>query len=257
MLKTPLKLMTVWSAAILPLAAANTGNCHLDVPLRWTIASTYTDGITRDLVVDDGGGPYVNGQSGVQSTIKVCDGTNDAVMQFSSTVRGFTVLFTKPLATNSNTPPWGSGSVSGQGILNIRNVAFVPPGYTRAEEYSFTTRMRAQLSVKGTWNIRMWNANNQASPTSGAALAEANTPYTSSLVHAHHCPANSNATTGPCAGIVHETWFVYADTAGTGVSSQTGLPLTQVGGLQNSQTATPVNAGQFSMPFSFVISTIQ
>jgi len=103
----------------------------------------------------------------------------------------------------------------------------------------------------------MWNANNQASPTSGAELTEANTPYTASLVYAHHCPANSTATTGPCAGIVHETWFVYADSAGTGVSSQTGLPLTQVGGLQDSQTIKPVNAGQFSIPFSFVISTIQ
>jgi hypothetical protein len=257
MQKTLLKLMMIWPTAILPLAGANTGNCHLDVPLQWTISSTYVDGVTPNLVISDGGGSYVDGQSGIQATIKVCDGTNDAVMEFNSTVRSFSVLFTKPLATNSSTPRWASGSVSGQGVLNIRNIAFVPPGYTRAEEYVFTTRMGARVPVKGTWNFRMWNANNQASPTSGMELTEANTPYTASLVYAHHCPANSAATTGPCVGIVHETWFVYADTTGTGVSSQTGLPLTQVGGLQDSQTPTPVNAGQFSMPFAFVISTIQ
>jgi hypothetical protein len=249
--------MMIWPAAILPLVAATPGNCNLDVPLQWTINPIYIDGVTNDLVLGDGGGPYVNGQSGIQATIKVCDGTNDAVMQFGSKLRSFSVLFTKPLATNSTTPAWASGSVSGQGVLNIRNIVFVPSGYTRAQEYTFTTRMGALLPVKGTWNFRMWNASNQASPTSGAELAEANTPYAASLVYAHHCPANSTATTGQCVGIVHETWFVYADTAGTGVSSQTGLPLTQVGGLEDSQTPSPVNAGQFSIPFSFAISTIQ
>jgi hypothetical protein len=254
MRKTLLKLMTIWPAAILPLAA---GNCHLDVPLQWTIASTYVDGATPNLLVSDGGGAYVNGQSGIQAIIEVCDGTNDAVMQFGSNLRSFSVIFSKPLATNSKTPAWASGSISGQGTLNVRNIAYVPPGKTRADEYVFTTRMGALVPAKGTWNFRMWNANNVASPTSGPELIEANTPYTASLVYAHHCPANSTATTGPCVGIIHETWFVSADTAGTVFSSQTGLPLTLVGGLQNSQTPSPVNAGQFSIPFSFVISTMQ
>ncbi|HKE21418.1 MAG TPA: hypothetical protein VKB88_03450 [Bryobacteraceae bacterium] len=240
----------------LPVVAAGHGSCNLDVPLEWTIASTYVDGTTPNLIGSDGS-PYLNGQSGVAATIKVCDGTNDAVLQLESIARSFSVSFTRALATNGNTPSWASGSVSGQGILNIRNITFVPSGGTRADEYTFTTRMGSQLPVKGSWNFRMWNPSTQAVSGVDNWVTAANTPLTDSLVNVHHCPAQSTAAAGPCAGIVHETWFVSADAAGTGTSTQTGLPLTQVGGLQNTQTSQPVIAGQFSVPFSFTISTLQ
>jgi hypothetical protein len=199
---------------------------------------------------------YVDGQSGVSAVLKICEGTNDAVLQLSSTARSFSVSFTRPLATNSKTPSWASGTVSGQGILNIRNITFVPSGHTRADEYDFTARMGSQLPVKGVWNVRMWATSTDASTSVDSWVTAANRPYNASLVNVHHCPANSTATTGPCAGIVHETWLVSADPGGTGLSGQTGLPLTQVGRLQNTQTQV-VNAGQFSIPFSFVISTLQ
>jgi hypothetical protein len=167
------------------------------------------------------------------------------------------VNFSKPLATSNNTPSWAQGVVTGQGILNVRNISYVPAGHTRADEYTFTTRAGSQLPVKGTWNLRTWNAATDAASDSNAYVSTANTPYTDSLVYAHHCPSNSSATTGQCAGIVHETWFVYVDTAVSGTSSQTGLPLAQVGGLQQTQTTKPVNCGQFSVSFSYVIESFQ
>jgi hypothetical protein len=253
MRNTILMLMTVGYSAV-AFGAANHGNCNLDTPLTWTIGSTYVDGTTPNLIQGDGS-PYVNGQSGISAVIKICEGTNDAVLQLSSTTRSFSVGFARPLATNSQTPSWASGTVSGQGILNIRNITFVPSGYTRADEYNFTARMGSQLPVKGTWNFRMWALSADASTTVDGAVTAANTPYQDSLVNVHHCPANSTATTGLCAGVVHETWLVSADAGGAGVSTETGLPLTQVGGLQNTQSRV-VNAGQFSIPFSFVISTL-
>jgi hypothetical protein len=199
----------------------------------------------------------VNGQSGVAATIKVCAGTNDAVLQLGSASRTFSVNFSKPLVTNSNTPSWAHGVITGQGILNIRNITYVPAGYTRADEYTFTTRAGSQLPVRGNWNFRTWDAVTDAASDSNAYVTAANTPYSNSLVYAHHCPANSTSTTGQCAGIVHETWFVYVDTRGSGTSSQTGLPLTQIGGVQQTQTSNPVNGGQFSVTFSYVIESLQ
>ena len=57
------KLMTIWPVTILPLVAAHTGNRNLDVPLEWSIAPTYVDGTTPNLILEDGS-DYVNGQSG-------------------------------------------------------------------------------------------------------------------------------------------------------------------------------------------------
>jgi hypothetical protein len=246
-------------AALLPLLSfggSGGGSCNLDVPLVWTIQSTYVDGMAATLITSDGS-PYVNGQSGVIATIKICEGTNDAVLQLGSRQRQFTVNFSQPLATNRSTPAWANGPVGGQGVLNVRNITFVPFGYTRADEYVFTTRAGSQLPVKGLWNFRTWNPVTDAISTADSAVAAANSPYSDSLVYAHHCPANSTATTGPCTGVVHETWFVYVDTASSGFSSQTGLPLAQVGGLEDTQTLTPVNAGQFSIRFYYAISLVQ
>jgi hypothetical protein len=250
---------TVWNfcvvlAAVLPLPAV-AGTCNLDVPLRWTLNSIYTDGISATLITGDGL-PYVNGQSGVTATIKVCTGTNDAVLQLNSAARAFTVNFSKPLATTSKTPSWAYGPVTGQGVLNIRNITYVPAGHTRADEYTFTTRAGTQLPVKGSWSFRTWDAVTDAASDSNAYVLAANSPYADSLVYVHHCPANSTATAGQCAGIIHETWFVHVDSAGSGTSSQTGLPLVQVGGLQETQTSTPVNGGQFSIAFSYVIESL-
>ena len=218
--------------------------------------SIYVDGTTVNGITGDGS-PYVNGQSGVAATIKVCTGTNDAVLELASSSRTLSFSFARMLASNKNTPAWANGIVSGQGLLNIKHIVFVPTGYTRADEYTFTTRMGSRPPAKGSWNLRMFYPTTDAI-SDNDGVTEANAPYTDTIVHVKHCPANSTATCGPCVAIVHETWYVYPDqNLPGGFSAQTGLPLFQVGGLVDTQTPTGVNAGQFSMPFSFVISVLQ
>ena len=238
-------------------SAAHGGTCNLDLPLQWTLNPLYVDGATASAITGDGGGPYVNGQSGVSATIKVCTGTYDAVLSNSSRTISFN--FAKMLASSSNTPTWAGsgGTVTGTGLLNIRNITFVPSGNTRADEYTFTTRMGSNLPVKGSWNFRIFNPTTDAASGDSVYVQTNNTPYLNSLVIAHHCPANSTATTGPCAGVTNETWFVYPDTAVTqSGTSQNGQPLTQVGALVNTQRSSPINGGEFSMPFYFVISRL-
>lgn len=246
----------IYGFAVAALAAnAHGGNCNLDVPLQWTAKSMYIDGTTPSAITDDGS-PYTNGQSGVHAIINVCSGTHDAVLVLSSP-RSVTFNFGKVLASNSNTPAWANGgAVTGAGQLNINNIAFVPAGHTRADEYTFTTRMGSLIPVKGSWNLRMFASQTDAIATNDVWVAAANTPYASSIVNVHHCPANSTATSGVCAGIVHETWFVSPETSSHGVSG-TGLPLAQVAALENTTKSTPVNAGEFSVPFYFVIATLQ
>lgn len=230
------------------------GNCNLDLPLRWTVNPTFVDNTPAGITGD--GSPYVNGQSGVAATIKVCAGTNDAVLQ--SGQRSLSISFEKRLASTSNTPSWAVGKVTGSGWLNIRNITFVPINKTRADEYTFTTRAGMQVPVRGFWFFRMWHPETAAISTTGDYVAMANTPYASSLVNVTHCPANSTPpTTGNCTGIMKETWFVTADTQSGGTSSESGLPLVQVGGLMDLQKSTPVNGGQFSVSFSYVISLMQ
>jgi hypothetical protein len=249
-------LLTGAALALSLAGGIHAGSCNLNVPLQWTINPMYVDGATASAITGDGA-PYANGQAGVTAIINVCSGTNDATLVLSSP-RNITFDFGKVLASNGNTPSWANGgSVTGAGQLNINNIVFVPAGYTRADEYSFTTRMGSLVPAKGSWNLRMYAPVTDASSASNTWVTTANTPYTSSLVDVHHCPANSTAASGVCAGIVHETWFAYPDPASAG-SSATGLPVSQVAALENtSKPTSPLNAGQFSVPFYFVISTIQ
>lgn len=238
-------------------APARGGTCNLDPPLQWTLNPLYVDNVTPSAITGDGS-PYVNGQSGVTATIKVCTGTNDAVL--SNTSRTITFSFAKKLASNANTPSFASsgGAVTGPGLLNIRDITYVPAGFTRADEYTFTTRMGSDLPVKGTWNFRIFSPATDAVSGTDTWVTANNTPYLNSSVIAHHCPANSTATVPPCVGVIHETWFVYPDSNVTESGmSQTGLPKTQVGGLVNSQRSAPINGGQFSMPFYFAITSLQ
>lgn len=70
-------------AATLAVAGPHPGNCSLNVPLRWTVNTTYVDGITPSAITGDGSS-YGDGQAGVSAIINVCSGTNDAVLLLSS-----------------------------------------------------------------------------------------------------------------------------------------------------------------------------
>lgn len=250
------RIIYVLAVATVAAARGHAGSCNLNVPLQWTVNSLYVDGTTPSAITGDGSS-YVNGQAGVSAIVNVCSGTNDAVLVLNSP-RALTFNFGKVLASNSSTPSWANGGgVTGAGQLNINNIAFVPSGYTRADEYTFTTRMGSVVPAKGSWNLRMYPSQTDAIATSNAWVTTANTPYADSIVNVHHCPANSTAVAGICVGITHETWFVSPDTSSAGVSS-TGLALEQVAALENTTKSTAaVNAGEFSVPFYFVISTLQ
>jgi hypothetical protein len=245
------------AVGLTPLSAAKPGGCT-DIATQWTVNDYYTDGTTLNAIRGDAAGAYKNGQSGVTATIQICYGNNDAVLMTGSS-RRLSFNFGHMLASNANTPSWATGIVTGSGgTLHIRNLTFVPTGYDRAQEYVFTTWAGSILPVKG-WNFMMKKPVTDASsgdPKTDAYVAAANSPFTDSPVVAHHCPANSSATTGPCTGVIKETWFVYPDSSPTTYTDGSPAPPTDiyVGALLNTQKSNPVNAGQFSMPFYLTIS---
>ena len=141
------------AAMLAPLHAAKPGGCA-DVATQWTLNDYYVDGTTLNAIRADGLGPYKNGQSGVTATIQICNGTNDAVLMTGSS-RQLSFNFGKMLASNSDTPSWATGIVTGSGgTLHIRKVTFVPAGYDRTQEYTFTTWAGSILPVKGSWELQ-------------------------------------------------------------------------------------------------------
>jgi len=110
----------------------------------------YVDGITRFAIQGDGS-PYVNGQSGVDAVINVCSGTGDATLLLSGG-RTMAFSFSNLLASNSATPAWATGTVSA-GFMNVRNIAYVPLGSNRADEYTFTTRFGSSVSTESVHNL--------------------------------------------------------------------------------------------------------
>ena len=236
------------SMALLSAAAASGGRCTADIPLVWEIRALYVDGTTPNLVTGDGS-VYRHGESGVESVIQVCAGSNGAVL-WASTQRSVSVTLTKPLATNARTP--ANSTISGNWFLNVHNITFVPTGKTRSDEYSFTTRYGSMAPDRSTY-VRMFNPAVQA--VTITPHPSSNDPYLNSPVNVYHCPENSTATTGLCVGVTKETWFVWPDEAVTEPgASQTGLPKTQVASLVTSFRGKDVASGEFSVPFYYVIS---
>jgi len=237
------------AAGLAPLYGGKPGGCQ-DIPIQWTLNDTYVDGATVNAIRGDAMGPYKNAQSGVSALIKVCDvnGANNAVLM-TGTSRQLTFTFASHLLTSTpDTPSWAYRIVTGSGgVLNIANITFVPQGAGRSLEYSFTTWMGSNVPVQGTWNFRMWHSPTDAmvgDPTN-PNVAAANTPEIDTPVNAYHCPANNLSPSPMCTGVTLETWFVWPQ----GTSPW-------VGGLMNTQKSAPVNGGQFSMPFYFVISVL-
>ena len=252
----PILLITVAFVAQAAQAQKN-GGCT-NPAIQWIINPIYVDGATPNKIQGDGS-PYIDGQSGVTTRINVCSGTFDATLLLGNRGRVLSYDFSGLLASNSYTPAWAlSGStVTGAGFLNVRNIWFVPSGSNRDEEYTFTTRLGSNPPVSsGSPDFPMANPSPDAPSSIPNVLALSNTPYPDSLVIVHHCPANTN--TAACPNIVHETWFAYPDPNPTASGvSQTGRPITQVGNLLVTVRGSKVNAGEFSMPFSFTISLLQ
>ena len=245
-------ILAAITAALAASVEAQGGHCTSDIPISWSLNSTYAAGATSApaAIYSDGGGgsnpSYVNGVDGVTAIIHVCSGTNDATLDTSqSTTRSIGWNFGQVLATNSNTPSWSGTSFHDHSFLNIRNVLYTPPGFDSSQSYTFTTRMGSQVNKFATksgtnvFSLMMENPYDQA-VTAAPADSTANSPYTDVLVVVQHTPAAA-APSGK------ETWVAYPDPAST--PAQVGTLMDNLGSNKGR-----VNAGQYTMPFTFTIS---
>jgi hypothetical protein len=193
---------------------------------------------------------YLDGTPGVIASLFLCDAqTLDATLTLGSP-RSAGISFNNPLAVTAGTPSWAlSGStVAGQLSMDVRSLGFVPVNYTRSQEFSFTTRFNISVPESGNWGLHLVNPNPSAPSTDpqGSVSNPPNATYNTSLVNVQHCPANDTFPVSPlCTSGAHETWIVWPDSSTT--------PL-QVATLLNQKKSPGVNAGQFSLPFYFVIS---
>src|SRR3954468_7066251 len=123
------------------------GSCK-DIPLRVTIyTNTVTDpstgATTPSAILQDGGGEYINGSTG-SALIRVCDGTNDAVLNVTSSKRTFTYVLPSPVAGSviQSSPTWVPGTLSVHGSVNVRNIIF-----NKGQQTPFTTHMGSTFTV--------------------------------------------------------------------------------------------------------------
>jgi hypothetical protein len=247
----------ILSGLFVTLMALGGGTCNSDIPLQWVINPLYVDNVTPNAFQGDGN-PYINGQSGVTTIINICSATGDATLSLGSghgATRTSSVSFARVLATTSATPSWAaSGSTVSQWGANIHDImCFRCAGpIDNSQEYQFTTTFTSNMQ------LFMWNPTSQAARPDNLTTPNINSPYADSLVNVYHCPANSTSTTGRCVGVVHETWLVWPDPNPTASgTSQAGWPITQVMSLVVSKGNQYLNAGEFSIPFYFVISRLR
>ncbi len=238
------------------LAASGAGKCT-DIPIQWEIKTLYVDNTPNAIQGD--GSPYVNGQAGVGSIIYVCSGTFDAILSLSTNgSRSISVSFGKVLDTSANTPAWAATgqTIAGKWFLNIPNLWFVPAGKDRSQEFDFTTRFTSAAPSSSQGHVRMLNPNSDVQSYTGLGVTA---PYPNSLVSVHHCPADSTPpATGACAGFTAETWFVWPDPNPTATGTANGNPITQVASvILDGKRGALIYAGEFSIPFYFVITNLQ
>lgn len=222
------------------------GTCStIDVPVVWQLASP---GDSTSVLQGDGQS-YSNGVSGVEALLQECSGTHDATLNLSKSRKvTFDFSLATPLATNSGTPSWALGSiVTGTTFINLRNLEYVPAGATRAQVFSFTTRIAMSVPASGQWGLRMFNPGSEAITT--VPDPAWNTPYTTSLVNVLHCPQSATGS-GSCGPETKESWYVTPDNSPQGSDPNANSIAT----LLNTQKPTAVNAGQFRLPFHLKIS---
>jgi hypothetical protein len=236
------------------------GKCTSDIPVQWELRPTYLDGTPNAIQGD--GFAYVNGQSSVQSVVDVCGGTGDVkLVILDPSQRNITVSYSRMLASTSKTPAWALNgeTISCMNIcflFNIRNIAYVPNGGNRAEEYAFTTQMQGHSPL----NTHNFLLNPDVDAVMPSTLDGANTPYPNSKVQVVHCPAQFTglSASGLCTSGHPEQWFVWPDATPMASTTQTGLPATQVATLFVDGAANRrYNGGEFSLPFHFVITALQ
>jgi hypothetical protein len=236
------KILALLSGALLMGGAgAAAGKCT-DIPLVFSLSFTYVDGTTPAAFYSDGTGgsnpSYVDGVDGVRAILHVCgtNPTHDAILILAQSKRSMGIDLTRLVHRNDFTPAWTSTPFLSQGVLKVRNILV---GYNPNDLYSFTTGAGYDFPLpnppKNTWyHVRL-----------GSTDSIVNYPVTTSLVTVEHTPA---------IGTTPETWTAYPDATIMGLTDS-GANATQVGTLLEGQkNGTPVNLGQFFVPFVITIT---
>jgi hypothetical protein len=251
-----ISLLCVGSAAAVPhvttpsLEAA--APCK-DIPLRVTIyANTVTDpstgATTPSAILPDGGGEYLNGSS-ASALIKVCDGTNDAVLNVASTKRTFTYAFPAPVTGSviQSVPTWVPATLSVSGWINVRNIIF-----DKGQQTPFTTHMGSTFSVSGDkssyrlgFDPLQVDAPDLHSGDTSASID--NTPY-----------AVAPATVYPtyptvCGAGSMPSWLV----RGATVDGSGNLELATLHKMPTNPGGSQTHEGQYSLPFEMHIEAMQ
>lgn len=242
--KTFCCVIVLSAIGIAPLTAGP-GACR-DIPLRVTLFN-YAGSTIPSAIYSDGGGEYVDGVSGVSAAIKICSGTNDAVLNVSSSKRTFTFAFPSPISGSviTQVPAWIPGVYAGSGWINVRNMLY--------SKQQFTTHLGSTFTLpidRSTYRLRFMAYQVDAPDlhVNPSEIPDENNPYPASPVVVY---PNYPAVCGP--GNM-PSWRVL----GTNPNS---LGMMQVGTLHkevsSKGTLTLVHEGQYSTPFELRIEALQ
>ena len=244
-----MKLIFVATAAALLSAPAFAGKCgDVDIPVSFTISSTYTDPSNAQLtynsgILSDGGGAYINGQQGVSALIHTCNGSNGTTLQTSNGSRYVIWDFRNAVYTNTLTPSWTQKPVTNTGFT-FANLLY---SYSPSLNYSFTTYMQYVYFQSLSYAFSMQNPN--ATAPFNSPDANVNSPCMTSLVNVTHYAATD---------ISKETWIVWPDSTPVNCTSPVSGSHAQVGTLRTHAQHGPdlVGAGQFTVPFYITIQRL-
>jgi len=226
------------------------GTCsNVDIPVAFTISSTYADPGTgvqyNSAIQPDGGGEYVNGQDNVIAVIHVCNGSYAVTLNANGGPRTLTYDFTKKVNVTSLTPTWTNAPFSTTNtFISFSNIYYM---YAANSSYSFTTYMNELYLPNvpgGPYYASMENKDAKAA----TSLSSNRSPCPNSLVNVAHYPATVN----PAAP---EHWVVWSD----GSQSQfcNGGSFLQVGSLTFNSKGHTQDAGEYSLPFYMTIRKLQ
>jgi hypothetical protein len=235
-------------AAVLGASAYASKCSDVDIPISFTISSTYTDpsnGLSYNSgILSDGLGPYVNGQPGVSALIHTCNGSNGATLNIASGNRYVTWDFRNAVYTNSLTPAWTQVTNGGFTFANLLY------NYSANTSYTFTTYMQyVRFQSLTTYSFSMQNPG--ANAPFNAPDANVNSPCITSLVSVQNIPAALSSSG-------KETWIAWPDSTPVSCTSPVSGSPAQVGTLRTPPPHGPtwVSAGQFTVPFYIIIQRL-
>ena len=227
------------------------GRCQ-DIPLRVTIYNQAmvesTNTFIASAILPDGNGQYIDGVNAA-ATIKVCSGTNDAVISGGNFRRTFTFVMPAPIEGSivQAAPGWAPGTVAASGFFNIRSLTFSTQPFATMAGSTFTIPVDSatyRLGFKGQ-SPTLPNAPNLT--LTGDTPGD-NTPFYSSPVVVY---PNYRVTCGPGS---MPTWLVRATSQNY---PDTKLEVSTLHKKASNPHGTDVHEGQYSMPFEMFIEALK